>query len=385
MSAPVEISVLHLMRTYGAHGGENQLAAYLAAARPVDDVSEHFAFVFRDTECRTLFAERGVRTPLHDLSTIPRTTRSAWGEVSGVLARLPVLQSRLARLLARLDPRVCVVHGVQAAIVAWPFALLRESRRRRFVYVHRITKASGRSGPAPLLYRPFDVLAGNSTAVARSLDGLSDGAPVVALENGVDLERLAARAAAGPAAPQPPPRVDLVAVGRLLPHKNQRLLLEALALVARERPETTLWIVGDGSERRALELYSRSLGIADRVTFLGQRADVPALLARARMFVNASLWEGMSNAVLEAMAMSLPSVVVDAPGVTECHEPGVTGAVVPADAGAFAAAVLHLLRDEADAEEAGRRARERVEAHYSIAAARARYLDLYRRLVSERF
>jgi glycosyltransferase involved in cell wall biosynthesis len=382
MNTPTRPAVLHIMRTYGAHGGENQLASYLSAARPDQDLSEEFAFVFRDPACRALFAERGVRTPLHDLYTRPRATAGAWREVTGVLMRLPVLQWRLARLLARLDPSVCVVHGVQAALVAWPFALLRARRRRRFVYVHRIAKVSGKTGLTKLLYRPFDLLAGNSEAVARSLDGLSDQAPIVALENGVDLERLAARAAADPQPATPTRGADLIAVGRLLPHKNQRLVIEATAIALRARPTIVTWIVGDGPERADLEKRARDLGVNEHVHFLGQRADVPALLARARVFANASLWEGMSNAVLEAMAMRLPSVVVDAPGVSECHEPDVTGIVVPPDADAFAAAILRYLDDAAAALACGARARDRIERHYSIAASRTRYLNLFRHLIA---
>lgn len=382
MAAAQLLTVLHLMRTYGQHGGENQLASYLSAAREEEGVREIFAFVFRDDACRRLFAERGVRASLVDLWPTGRATAGAWREVLGVLARLPLLQWRLAGVLRRDDPRVCVVHGVQAALVAWPFALVRRLKGRRFVYVHRITKASGRSGPARLLYAPFDVLAGNSQAVAASLEGLTQNGRAVALDNGVDLRRLAAHAAEAPAGPVPGARADLVAVGRLLPHKNQRLLLEALARIVPARPETTLWLVGDGPERAALEARAAALGLSDRVVFTGQRSDVPALLARSRVFVNASLWEGMSNSVLEAMAMGLPSVVVDAPGVSECHEPGVTGLVVGDDPEAFAAAALRLLTDADEAAAVGRAARERIERHYSIEAARARYLDLYRRLSS---
>ena len=377
------LRVLHIMRTYGEHGGENQLASYLAAASAEDAVSEGFAFVFRDETCRALFVERGVRSTLYDLWRFQRSTGGAWREVLGVLVRLPVLQWRLGRLLSRLDPQVCVVHGVQAALVAWPFAILRRLHRRRFVYVHRVTKASGRVAVARLLYRPFDVLVGNSRAVAKSLVGLADVDRIIALENGVDLDRLASRAAQPPAAAIPASSVDLIAVGRLLVHKNQRLVIDALATVVQERPETTLWIVGSGSEQRSLEDQVRLLGLEGNVVFLGQRSDVPALLARAHIFVNASSWEGMSNAVLEAMAMGMPSVVVDAPGVTECHEVGVTGTVVQKDATTFAAAVLAYLRDDESAEFCGRRARERVDERYSIAAVRQRYLDLYRGLVEQ--
>lgn len=377
------LPVLHIMRTYGVHGGENQLASYLSAASQDDGIDEAFAFVFRDKACRALFEGRGVCTSLIDLWPNERSPSGAWNEVAGVLARLPVLHWQLASVLRRLKPRVCIVHGVQAAIVAWPFAMARRLSHRRFIYVHRTTKIIGRSALTRQLYRPFDVLAGNSTAVARSLDCLAQPNRAIALDNGVDLYRLDMRAAEPPSPALPASSVDLVAVGRLQLHKNQGFLIDSLARIVCKQPDIKMWIVGDGPDRSALEAQAQLLGVSENIVFLGHRADVPAVLARARVFVNASTREGMSNAVLEAMAMGLPSVVVDSPGVTECHEPGLTGFVVTPEPDAFAAATCHLLADTVTATEFGRRARARIEQHYAIEAARSRYLELFRRLVQE--
>lgn len=379
-SVEPRISVLHVMRTYGAHGGENQLSSYLSAASD-DGVEEAFAFVFRDNVCRRLFAERDVRTPLFDLWRTERPTSSAWGEVAGVLARLPLLQWRLGRLLVRSRADVVVVHGIQAALLAWPFAVLRRLARRKFVYVHRITKSPGRRGLARALYGPFDVLAGNSRAVANSLSGLARSGRIVVLENGVDIDRLEARAAAGPSREPSPSSTALIAVGRLLPHKGQRMLLEALALIAVRHPDVNLWIVGEGPEREALEQRSREADLDGRVAFLGQRDDVPALLARSQIFVNTSRWEGMSNSVLEAMAMGMPSVVVDAPGVSECHVAGTTGYIVGPSPGALADAIVSVIEGGEIASEMGSRARERAHSLYSIGAARKRYVDLFHNLM----
>ncbi|MBZ8134257.1 glycosyltransferase [Afifella sp. IM 167] len=368
------------MRTYGAHGGENQLASYFASG-PDGDVSESFAFVYRDGTCRALFAARGVELRMFDLWPSERKTGGAWQEVLALLPILPLLQWRLARLAHRLRAEVCVVHGIQAALVAWPLAVLR-GRSIRFLYVHRIAKASGRSGLARLLYRPFALLAGNSRAVARSLEGLAPPERVVALENGVDMARLEERATAAADVPPPKGRV-LIAVGRLLPHKRQALLIEALARLSPAHPDLVLWVVGDGTERAALEDLAKSLGVDGRVTFFGHRNDVPVLLKNADVFVNASAWEGMSNAVLEAMAMGLPSVVAEAPGVSECHENGVTGFVTPGDCETIAKAVGRLIEDAGLREEMAANARRRVESQYSIEVARGRYLDVYRRLARE--
>lgn len=373
--------VLHVMRTYGAHGGERQLAQYLAA-EPAGEVREHFAFLYRDDDCAALFGRQGARVTLHRLLPFAIAPRQRpWAEVAIVLPLLPLLQLRLFALFRRLRPHICVVHGVQAALVVWPLGMLWR-RRVGFLYLHRTTKAIGRHPALRWLYAPYRLVGGVSRAVTRSLAAVANRSRLVALENGVDTSALEHALATGR---EVAPRSGevLIAVGRLMPDKRQDLLIAALARLSPERPDLVLWIVGDGPERKDLEAEAARLGLADRVVFWGYRSDVPRLLAAATLFVNASSWEGMSNAVLEGMALGLASVVVDAPGVSECHVPGETGIVVPSDAGALAEAVAALLDDPDRRGRLGKAARARVHAHYSIEANRRRFLDVYRRLAEE--
>jgi glycosyltransferase involved in cell wall biosynthesis len=376
-----EITVIHVMRTYGAHGGENQLARYFSTS-PAGEVSEHFAFLYRDPACRELFERSGVRATLHELLPAAIAARqNPWVELLILLPFLPFLQLRLFRLLRRLKARICVVHGFQAAVVAWPTGMLLR-RRMGFLYVHRITKSISWGPPFRWLYAPYHLLGGVSRAVTRSLGEVAPQQRLVPLENGVDWRGLEQ---ALPKAPPIPVAHGgaLIAVGRLLPHKRQSLLIAAFAKLAAARPGLELWIVGDGTERVALESEAARLGVADRILFWGHRSDVPALLTSATLFVNASAQEGMSNAVLEAMALGLASVVTDAPGVTECHIDGETGLVVAANASAIAEAIATLLDDPERRKRMGEAARERVRKHYSIEANRRRFLDVYARLAAE--
>jgi glycosyltransferase involved in cell wall biosynthesis len=373
------MKVVHLMRTYGPHGGEQQLSQLFGANRCAQ-IEEIFVFVLRDPDCAALFVQCAPQ--LAQLSLWPRSqpTGSAWYEFLRLVPRLPLLQWRFWRLLGRLGSEVCVVHGFQAALVAWPAACLR--RRIGWAYVHRTTKESSRFGLIFRgLYRPFQVVAGNSRAVMRSLAPYARPDQLVALDNGIDLEKfdchrqepltLAVPQAQGPV---------LIAVGRLLPSKGQELVVDALALLLPDHPRLMLWIVGEGGARKSLERRMAAQGLQAHVALLGQRSDVPALLRRATVFVNASALEGMSNAVLEGMAAGLPSVVADAPGVSECHVPDVTGLVVNRDPQSLARGVAQLLADPARAQVMGLEARRRVEAVYSIEANRQRYDALYERL-----
>lgn len=370
------VRALHLMRTYGKHGGEQQLSQLFGANQRAE-VEETFAFVFKDPECATLFAQRAPQLAQVALWSRPQPTGSAWRELLRLIPRLPLLQWRYFRLVAGMRPNVCVVHGFQAALVAWPTACWK--RGVSHAYVHRITKGASRVAWAfRALYLPFRLVAGNSSAVMQSLAPYANARKLMALDNGIDLERFDRRRGELSAGEVLPNNADVViSVGRLLPYKGQDLLIDAVASLLPVYPRLRLWIVGDGASRDGLERQVRSLGIQAHVVFLGHRSDVPALLDRARLFANASSWEGMSNAVLEGMASGLPSVVADAPGVSECHVQGVTGLVVDRNPRALALGMAQLLEDPEGARRMAQAARERVEVHYSIAASRARYDHLY--------
>lgn len=372
------LPVMHLMRTYGAHGGEQQLSQYFGA-EPRGEVRETFVFVYRDPECTRLFASRAPELEQLELFRQPVATGTAWREFAALLPLLPWLQLRFFALAWQRRPAVVIVHGFQAALVAWPAATL--LRGIRWGYVHRITKSATGSNPLfRLIYRPYDVVAGNSRAVAASLAPLAGADRLATLDNGLDWRRFDERARA-PLAPLPAAAGPvLVSVGRLLPHKGQAILIDAFERIADRFPDAVLWVAGDGPEIEMLTRCAAASPAASRIHLLGRREDVPAVLARADVFVNASAWEGMSNAVLEGMAAGLPAVVADAPGVTECHIDGVTGIVVKREAADLAAAMARLLGDPELRRRMGAAARERAKEKYSMEASRKRYLELFGRL-----
>lgn len=134
-----------------------------------------------------------------------------------------------------------------------------------------------------------------------------------------------------------------IAVGRLEEAKNYPLLVRAFARVRAVHPAHTLAIVGEGSQRAQVEAAIAAAGVQDACTLLGQRADVPRLLAAADAFVLASSFEGMPNVVMEALGAGLPVVATDVGGVRELVDDGRTGFVVPAgDEDALAAAMLEM-------------------------------------------
>jgi glycosyltransferase involved in cell wall biosynthesis len=155
-------------------------------------------------------------------------------------------------------------------------------------------------------------------------------------------------------------------VGRLEPRKGTATLLAAAAALRAEGcHDVTLVVVGDGPLRAELILEAARLGIAPHVQWLGDLADVSTVLAALDVFVLPSRTEGMSNALLEGMAMALPVVATAVGGTPEVISDGQSGLLVPADnPSAMAAAIGRVLDDAAFAARLGAAARHTVEERY---------------------
>ena len=164
------------------------------------------------------------------------------------------------------------------------------------------------------------------------------------------------------------------AVGRLVREKNYPLLLSAFNSI----PNAELVLVGDGPLRGELERQAGPL-----VRFLGQRTDVAALLTGFDVFAVSSSTEGMSIALLEAMAAGCPIVATAVGGNVELIEHEVTGLLVPPnDETALRAAIERLLDDRALATRLGRAASDISRQRYSVATMTRRYEELWRRLAA---
>jgi glycosyltransferase involved in cell wall biosynthesis len=137
----------------------------------------------------------------------------------------------------------------------------------------------------------------------------------------------------------------IIGVGRLTPHKGNRLLVEAFARVRSEQP-ARLVIVADGPERPEIEALIADLGIADAVAILGYQSNPFKYVARATLFVCPSASEGCPYVVEEALAVGTPVVATRCTGSTEILEEGMCGLLVPpGDVDALSAAILRVMTD----------------------------------------
>lgn len=150
----------------------------------------------------------------------------------------------------------------------------------------------------------------------------------------------------------------VVTAGRLAPQKNQAMLIDAMEIVRREIPEAKCTIYGEGELRQALERYVREKGLKDTVSLPGHALDIHEKIADASVFVLSSEYEGLPNALIEAMMLGIPCITTDYPGAEEVMEDGVTGLIVPrGDAKALAEKLILLARDRETGNRLGENAR----------------------------
>lgn len=241
------------------------------------------------------------------------------------------------------------------------------------------------------LYKPmisqYVTVSAHLAAYLRDAIGVR-ASKIVQIYNGVDQHRFRPGKAVVPRAGfADGEHVVIGTVGQLRPEKNQRLLIDAFAKLARRQPRLAdrlrLVIVGDGPGSEALQRQAEATGLGDQIWLAGARHDVPDLLRSFDVFVLPSKTEGISNTILEAMSSGLPVVATDVGGNGELIVDGQTGLLVPADdSEAMAGALERYLTEPVLRTAHGEASRARVLERFSLDAMVGAYTELYDSLLS---
>ncbi len=182
-----------------------------------------------------------------------------------------------------------------------------------------------------------------------------------------------------------PDDIVLGTVGRLVPVKNQRLLIRSFAGLIRDDFKVKLVVAGDGPLREELENEAKERGCLTDVRFLGRRSDIPAVMAAMDIFALTSVSEGMSNTILEAMGSGLPVVATDVGGTPELVVNKETGFLVPSDnVDALTDVLINLIDNPALRLQMGHAGRERVKRKFSLRAMVGNYERLYLRCLRKK-
>ncbi|MBI4347714.1 MAG: glycosyltransferase [Elusimicrobia bacterium] len=237
--------------------------------------------------------------------------------------------------------------------------------------------------------KPYDTMLVTESEASRKylLEELRyDSAKVSTIYNGVDIAswpvskadrtRLRAQLRLNPE------DVLVGAVGRLDVQKGHRYLIEAVAKLKAAQP-VKLAIAGDGPLRRELESLARQLRVEEDVAFLGEVKDVPAWLSAFDVFALPSLWEGLPNAMLEAMAMGLPVVATNVDGVPEILQHDVDGLLcAPKDSQSLFVQLQDLVMDPELRSKLGASAKRAIKERFKLMDMISNYEKLYATLAA---
>src|SRR5271169_4616294 len=233
------------------------------------------------------------------------------------------------------------------------------------------------------VFRWCDRVICNSRAAANRLIDCGISADrVVVIGNGLPDS---AFARTEPALPRRPGLLRVGMVARMnTPSKNHSSFLRVAACLHGRFPAIEFVLAGDGSLKLELEREAGVLGIREQVHFLGDRRDIPAILASMDVSVLPSVSESLSNVILESMAAGVPVVANRGGGNAELVEPNRGILVRPGDEGGLAAAVEILLGNSDLRAEVGQNARKFVKSNFTIEQMRERHEQLYSQLLAEK-
>lgn len=223
----------------------------------------------------------------------------------------------------------------------------------------------------------------NSKATERDIRPYAR-CPITTIPNGIDLEQFdqAARSDAADFSWNGYFVVAMIAL--LVPWKNHAGYLQLASQVCKRRSDVCFIVVGDGDSTYVSQLKQMAceLGIEQKVNFLGQVGNVPALLKQVDMLVHSMPYESFGRVFVEAMAARKPVVAFNSGGAAEIVVNGETGILVPSDdIDAMADAVCRLLDNPESRKRMGEAGRRRVETSYTLQRHVGMVLDLYDRIL----
>lgn len=291
---------------------------------------------------------------------------------------------KLSRVLKRVRPEIIHAHDPHgAAMAALALSILAPKPAPHLVVSRRVDFHLKRNSFSRWKYRQVDTFITSSDAIREMLVG--DGVPrdrVVTVHEGVDVARIVNMPAASlHAALWLPAHAPIVGnIAALVPHKGQRHLIDAAALVVKEVPDARFVILGEGELRPVLEKQVHDLHLEKHVFLPGFRPDVLALLKSVDIFAMSSETEGLGTSLLDAMAASKPVVATRTGGIPEVVEDGVTGTLVaPRDARGLAHEIVRQLRDPALRHRMGEAGLARVKSRFSVERMVRETLRVYER------
>ena len=358
---------LHVDTARTWRGGQNQVLLTILGLRALGHRAALVAHP--DGELRQRAAEGPDLFPL--LPSTEMSLRAAW---------------KLSQLLQELRPDVVHAHDAHSvAITALALSMKRAKIKTRFVAARRVDFHIGKNPFSRWKYRQVERFICASSFIRSMLtsDGISPDRTTVVYE-GVNIGHIGTA-----------PKLDVhkefclgrntLVVGNvaaLVPHKGQRYLVDAAALVIREVPNASFLIAGEGELNGALQRQIKQLHLEKHVILTGFRSDVLSLHKSFDLFVMSSISEGLGTSALDAMACGRPVIATKVGGLSEVVINRETGLLVPArNAEALATGITRLLQDNVLRNTYGQAALARARVTFNAERMVQQTLDVYHQLV----
>ena len=373
--ADVRTRILFVIHGLGRAGPELRLLDF--ALRFPESMDVHVCTV--DEHDLTLLEE--FRRTRANVAIIPvRRAYADWRQIAKVVASIREHEIAIVNSFGLKTLLVCLA------------AKLRYRRRIRVVH-HVVSLGEElRWHHRAVMWRAMqrvDVVVCNGHAVKEAVLGARALKPrVTVVPNGVDCEhfrstpelRLAERRRQGFS----PDQFVLGTVANVRPVKNYPFLLRTMRRIAEAYPQLRLLCVGGGEQLEEMKGLVQRLGLADKVCFTGQAKDIRPYVAAMDAFALCSLKEGSPNALLQAMAMSVPTIASAVGEIPYLLEHGASGLLInPTDEDGFFAGVSRLVEDDTYRRTLAKAGRRRVEDKYSVGRMIDEYVGLFGELAAE--
>lgn len=285
--------------------------------------------------------------------------------------------SRITRVIGQFQPDIVATHSSKAGLIGRLAA--RWAGVPSVFTAHGWAFSDGVPAPRRQVYRAIERMAASVSSRIICVSeydrriGIAAGIPAdrqVMVHNGVPDVPVTCRSQPGGTGP-----VRVVMVGGFRAQKDQQTLIRTVHGLK----HVHLDLVGDGPTIDQARRLVNQLDLTKRVTFLGNRSDVPAVLSQAHIFALSTNWEGFPLSILEAMRSGLPVVVTDVGGAGEAVSDGMTGFLVPRGDVAVMQDRLAMLVNQPNQRDAmGRAGRQRYESAFTLDHMVAGTLDVYR-------
>ncbi|QDU49709.1 glycosyltransferase [Gimesia panareensis] len=297
--------------------------------------------------------------------------RIIWHLAQKFKAQKPVLLQTFlfhANLAGRIAARLAHVPHVVAGI------RVSEKRRNGHLLLDRLTNR----------LVELNICVSQSVADFSIKEGHLPADKVTVVPNGVEFQRFAGAKPADLSCWKIPEGAKVIlSVGRLDPQKAPGDLLAAFLQFAAQAPEFHLLFVGDGPLKAELEQRASQSEFADRIHFAGWQPQIPELMRAADCLVLSSLWEGMPNVVLEAMAAGLPVISTKVDGIFELIQPGEQGTLVEiGSVDQLRRALVDLRTSPAQFLKMSENAQTLVEQEFTWESIAQKYDQIYSRILS---